>query len=170
MGVTTYGARTRRALIYKDANTFWCGIGGTAAWTNEAAPPSPSPATTALDTPIVYVSPTTVSLAAPVTSGGSVTINGQQYSLVSDANAVAQGARYLYLLARFDPSTGMPVANFREFGIFTALVPMSGHESDPWLAPANVESPGVLEYLSYYTVQSLGGSNLSTIEAIIEFR
>ncbi len=170
MGVTCYSARARRALAYKSTNTFWCAIGGTAAWTNEAAPPSPVPATTALDTPIVYVLPTMVSLAAPVSSGGSVTINGQQYALISDANAVSQSARYLYMLARFDPSMGMPVANFREFGIFTALEPMAGHENDPWLAPANVVSPGVLEYLSYYIEQSLGGNNLSTIESIIEFR
>ena len=116
------------------------------------------------------MTPTTVSLAKVVTSGEDITHLGTKYEFVSDGNAIAEGARYLYLLARFDPTSGQPYDTFRQVALFSNLVPASGHESDSWLAPANVSSEGLLEYLDNDVSTIMTETRLEVIEIMIEFR
>lgn len=170
MAVTTYASRARRALLHKMSSTYWISIGRTTAWDDEENPPDPSPSASTIEEPIIYVTPTTVSLAKVVTSGEDITHLGTKYEFVADGNAIAEGARYLYLLARFDPTSGQPYDTFRQVALFSNLVPASGHESDSWLAPANVSSEGLLEYLDNDVSTIMTETRLEVIEIMIEFR
>ena len=170
MAVTTYAGRARRALLHKQNSTYWISIGRTTAWDDEENPPDPSPSASTIEEPIIYVTPTTVSLAKVVTSGEDITHLGTKYEFVADGNAIAEGARYLYLLARFDPTSGQPYDTFRQVALFSNLVPASGHESDSWLAPANVSSEGLLEYLDNDVSTIMTETRLEVIEIMIEFR
>lgn len=168
-GVATYEGRIKRALNMKTDSVLWCAVGHTAVWPGEPDPPDEDPATTAIDTPIVYVKPSSVSLCKAVESGGDVTIEGQQYEFVADVDAYTEGARFLYLTTTFDPDIH-PYANFRQFGVYSDLTPSVGHENDDWLAPANVDDDGVLEIYENHTVKSFGPGETRVIEIVIEFR
>ncbi len=170
MGVTSYGGRARRALLHKDNSVYWVGIGRTTSWTNEASPPAAAPGTTSIEEPICFVKPQMVSLVKPVNSGEDITVLGQKYAYVADENAVAQGARFLYIMAKFDPTLGQPYGNFRQVGVTSDLVPATGYDTASWLDPANVDSPGLLEYLHNDAVTNMSLSRQEVIEIIIEFR
>lgn len=170
MAVTTYHSRARRALLHKENSTFWVSIGRTTVWTDEKNPPDPSPSATAIEEPIVYVKPTTVSLCKVVTSGEDVTHLGTKYQFVADEDAIDQSARFLYMLARFDPTSGQPYDTFRQVAMYSNLVPTSGHEGDSWVAPENVSSEGLLEYLDNDVATIMTDTRLEVIEIMIEFR
>ena len=170
MAVTTYSGRARRALLHKTNSTYWVAIGRTTAWDDEEVPPDPSPSASAITEPIVYVTPTTVSLCKVVTSGEDITHLGTKYELVDDVDAITEGARYLYIMARFDPTSGQPYDTFRQVALYSNLVPASGHESDNWLEPANVSDEGLLEYLDNDVATIMTTTRLEVIEIMIEFR
>ena len=170
MAVTTYASRARRALLHKMSSTYWVAIGRTTAWDDEENPPDPSPNDTGVTEPIIYVTPTTVSLCKVVTSGEDITHLGTKYEFVADEDAITEGARFLYLLARFDPTSGQPYDTFRQVGLYSNLVPASGHESDSWLAPANVSDAGLLEYIDNDVATIMTETRLEVIEIMIEFR
>lgn len=170
MAVTTYSGRARRALLHKTNSTYWVAIGRTTAWDDEDNPPDPTPSTSAITEPIIYVTPTTVSLCKVVTSGEDITHLGTKYEFVADEDAITEGARYLYMLARFDPTSGQPYDTFRQVAMYSNLVPGTGHESDSWLAPANVSSEGLLEYIDNDVATIMTETRLEVIEIMIEFR
>jgi len=178
-GIVPNAGRTLDALIRKDPaslptnwSTFWLVLGRTAAWTDEENPPAEVDTTEAVDTPIVYGRAQVVSLAKVVESGGDVTVGGVQYALVADADAFLEGARFIYVKRLFDPDveTGIPYASFRQHGVMCGLEPAVGHESDLWLAPANVSDPGKLRYYANHTVKTLGLGDPRTIQIIFECR
>ena len=170
MAVTTYSGRSRRALLHKTGSTYWVAIGRTTAWDNEESPPDPSPNDTGVTEPIIYVTPTTVALCKVVTSGEDITHLGTKYEFVADEDAITEGARFLYLMTRFDPTSGQPYDTFRQVGLYSNLVPASGHESDSWLAPANVSDAGLLEYIDNDVATIMTETRLEVIEIMIEFR
>jgi hypothetical protein len=145
-------------------------IGRTTAWDDEANPPDPSPTASAIEEAIVYVTPTQVSLCKVVSTGEDVTHLGTKYAFVADDDAVDEGARFLYMLGRFDPTSGQPYATFRQVALYSNLVPETGHESDSWLAPANVSDAGLLEYLDNDVSTIMTDTRLEVIEIMIEFR
>lgn len=170
MGTTTYTGRARRALLHKQHSTYWVAIGRTTDWPEENSPPEAAPGATDIEEAIVFVRPQLVSLAKAVLSDGDVDIDGQQFRFVADEDAVAEAGRFLYIKAVFNPADGIPTANFRQRAVFTELVPAAGHELDQWLAPANVNHRGVLEYVANTTLRSLGPGEQRVIELVIEFR
>lgn len=155
-GVTSYDLAVQQAVQLKTLHTFWGAVGRTAAWTDENNPPDAERGIHAIDTPIVYVVPTLVSLAKAVSSSPDVTVGGQGYALVTDQNAYSQLARFIYLKCLFSPDDGQPYANFRQAAVYCDLVPASGHENDLWLSPANVTSPGRLVYYQNRKMTTLG--------------
>ncbi len=168
MGITSYDAQVERALWIK-AKNLWIAIGRTTAWPTEQIPPSETPGTHDIDEPVAYHRPSVLSLARPVSSGGDVTFNGQQYAFVADVDAYTEYARFIYFKAVFDPieDPGLPLTGFRQSCVYSGLVPAAGHESDQWLAPANVSDPGILEYIANHTLVS-GPS--AEIEIVLECR
>lgn len=170
MAVTTYASRSRRALLHKQNSTFWVCVGRTTAWDDEQVPPDPSPSDSAITEPIVYVAPTTVSLCKVVSSGEDITHLGTKYEFVADEDAVDENARFLYIMARFDPTVGQPFDTFRQIALYSNLTPVAGHESDSWLAPANVSDEGLLEYIDNDVATVMAITRLEVIEIMIEFR
>jgi hypothetical protein len=170
MAVTTYSGRARRALLHKTNSTYFVGIGRTTAWDDEDNPPDPLPTASTIEEPVVYVTPTQVTLCKVVSSGEDVTHLGTKYEFVADVDAIDEGARFLYMLARFDPTSGQPYDTFRQVALFSNLTPASGHESDSWLAPANVDDEGLLEYLDNDVATIMTDTRLEVIEIMIEFR
>jgi len=170
MAVTTYQGRARRGLLHKTNSTYWVAIGRTTAWDNEKNPPDPSPTASTIEEPVVYVTPTQVTLCKVVSTGEDVTHLGTKYEFVDDVDAIDEGARFLYMLARFDPTSGQPYDTFRQVALFSNLVPATGHESDSWLAPANVSDEGLLEYLDNDVATIMTDTRLEVIEIMIEFR
>jgi hypothetical protein len=170
MGVTSYKKRAKLALLDKTNSIFWVAIGRTSEWPNEAAPPVAAPGDLGLEEPICYVRPQTISLCKLVDTGEDVIHKGNKYAFVTDANAVAEDARFLYLFARFDPTSGQPYANFRQVAVYDGLRAVAGHESDLWLAPSNVDSPGQWEYLDNDVVTTMTSSRIQVIELVVEIR
>ena len=170
MGCTTYVGRARRALMTKQNSTFWVAVARTTIWPNEQSPPSPSPGVTSIDEPICFVKADNVRLCKLVNSGGDINHLGQAYQFVDDTNAISEMARFLYLHAEFHPAQGQPYGSFRQIAVFSGLVPKAGYESDLWLAPTNVQNPGVLEYLDNDVVTVMSLTKYEVVPIIIEFR
>ena len=170
MGVTTYQGRARRALLHKQNSVYWVAIGRTTPWENEAAPPEPQPGSAQLEEPIIYVRPTNVSLCRIVSSGEDISHLGTKYAFVSDAQAIEQNARFMYIFARFDPTAGQPYNDFRQIAVFSNLEPAANHDGDSWLAPAHVEREGLLEFLAHDIVTIMANTRLEVVEVMLEFR
>ncbi len=170
MAVTTYIGRSRRALLHKDNSTYWVAIGRTTAWEDENVPPAETPGATDIEEAICFVQPQLASLCRPVNENGDFTHLGQQYAYVADEDALVEDGRFLYILAKFDPTEGQPYGEFRQTGIFCNLVPVAGYEQAQWLAPANVADRGVLEYLDNDVKTTMAQNRQEVIEIVIEFR
>lgn len=170
MAVTSYAGRARRALLHKDNSVYWVAVGRTTQWPDDENPPDPTPGDSDIDEPIIFVKPTTVSLCKTVESGEDITHLGQKYAFVADENAIDEGARFLYLLTRLDPTSGQPYDNFRQTAVFTNVVPASGHGTDSWLEPNDVDDSGLMEYLANDIVTTMASTRLEVIEIMIEFR
>jgi len=147
----------------------WGAIGRTAAWPDEENPPEVDVMAHAIDTPIVYARPANMSLAKVVTTGEDFTFNGVKYAYVADVDAYTQAARFLFMQFEFDPSEG-PYAAFRQDGVYADLVPAVGHESDLWLAPANVSDDGILMWSANHEVVSFTEFEIRGFRTVIEFK
>jgi hypothetical protein len=170
MAVSTYAGRANRAKLLYESTDFWMGIGRTTPWPTEMAPPSPTISATALEEPIVYVKSEIASLCKTINISPSVTVRGQGYKYVLPGDAIAEFARFIYIRARFDPSTDQPYATFRQIAIFSSLEPTQAHVSDLWLAPADVLDVGVCEYIENNAPTVMNLNRQEVIQVIIEFR
>jgi len=170
MAITTYCGRARRALLHKTNSAYWLAIGRTTPWIDELAPPTPNPGIIDIEEAIIFVKAEMVRLAKFVQSGEDVIVKGSRYKFVDDNDAIIEQARFVYIKGRFDPSTGQPYGTFRQLGIFTGIVPASGYENRDWLAPANVTSRGILEYIENKPPTEMNLEREEVVQAIIEFR
>jgi hypothetical protein len=143
--ISTYAGNRLFMLQLKQENQFWAAIGGQSPWPDENEPPAEDITANTIIEPIVYVKPQINSMVKPVLSAGDVLITDQNYIMVTDAEALEDlEARFLYLQFAFDSSIGMPVADFRQIGLFTNLIPSVGYNNAEWLIPEHVVSPGTL--------------------------
>lgn len=158
IGCTSYKFAADLGVLVKNTWPLWVAIGRTEAWSNELSPPTPSRGTDDIDTPIVFVRPTILTMArvvskadydlAPAGQKATVTIEkvDTYYVFVADEDAPDEYARFLYYRAEFNPVQGIPVDQFRQIGVYTKLVPAAGYEGANWLAPENVQDRGRLAY------------------------
>jgi hypothetical protein len=169
--VTPYAECARRALLNKQNSEFWFAWGRQTAWPDENLPPIPTPGgSTAVDSPLVYKRPSLVSLCKPVNSNEDFTYRGQKYAYVADNAAIAEGGRFVYLRGRLDPSDGDPVGTFRQIGVFSDLIPAAGYESATRIAPAHVDDPGHLVYLSNDVAITIDINRIHAVEILLEAR
>lgn len=142
MAQTLYTECCRQARLIKQNTTYWIAVGKQTAWDDDNDPPTE----TRLDEfvePIVYVKAWGVTLCKAVLSGGDITYKGQSYQSVADEDAITELARFLYLKAELHPAQGQPYGTYRQAAVIADIVPTVGHENDVWLAPANVQDPGL---------------------------
>lgn len=169
MANASYKGCARRALIIKQNSTFWIGVGRTTPWDDENDPPDET-RLDELTEPIIFVRAWNVSLCKPVLADGDVVYRGQHYAFVSDARAVDEMARFIYMVAELHPAQGQPYGTYRQRAIMTNLVPAVGHENDLWLAPANVLDQGVTELLENDTPCYQSLEKYQVLPAVLEIK
>jgi hypothetical protein len=123
-----------------------------------------------MEQPICFVRPAALSLCKPVNESADILIQGQDYQLVADEDAVAEDARFLYLKALFVPADGQPYGNFRKTALCRDLTTMAGYEDEQWLDPANVTSIGHIAWIEHHVECKMVMGKYEVIEIIREFR
>lgn len=152
-GVTEYEGRTERILELKQKE-LWVEFGRpTTAWDDEDNPPSPVPGAEDVDIPYLYVKATYKTLCRPASNEeyeaagtDAVMIGTSKYIYVADEDAYTESARFLFVKATIDVANGHPAGTFRQVRLFSDLEPLIGHETDTWLLPENVTSPGIRQW------------------------
>jgi len=161
--------RAWRALLEKTNSEFWVGIGRTTPWDDEETPPAVDLDAVDIEEPIVYVQATQTHLCKVVTTGEDVIVAGVKYAFVADEDALTEIAEFIYMVGEFTGTVGgQPHADFRQWGVLRNLVPAAGHETDTWLAPANVEDPGILAQLENHVKATYDGNWSITVPIVIE--
>jgi hypothetical protein len=169
MAISSYKSCARRAKLIKENTTFWIGVGKFTEWDNENSPPNET-RLDELTEPICFVKASNVNLCKPVLADGDITYRGQSYSFVEDEDAVDELARFIYMIAEFHPSQGMPYGTYRQRAVLSELVPAVGHENDAWLAPANVLDQGITELLENDTPCYQSLEKYQVIPVVLEIR
>ena len=184
---TSYGLRSLINLDLKTNHEFWIVIGQTAAWNNEGDTPEPfAPGDTSIATPVVAIKPAVLSLCREVSEGdynlllegerASVVIEGvsHYFAFVADEDYLTEYARFLYMHAIYSTPLGMPspsTGDFRQYSVYTSLVPSAGYESADWLAPANIDDYGILLYSNRREAIAVNSSGpIVCIPVLVELR
>lgn len=144
MGLKTTSHHVAEALRFYNAASKYFAIGRSTAWPNESSPPAEDPDAVAVEEVIGYAPTYQVKLLKQDV-GGSFTYNGTNYTEVTPANAYTEEATFVYVDARV-VGNELPLTTFRQYGLFTGLVPAQGAPAGV-LLPNQVSSPGVLEAL-----------------------
>lgn len=177
-GLAAYAGRVRRAKLFKnwsmaleDTPSFWCGLGRQTEWLDDNLPPEPSPSAVDIEEPIVFFKADLVTLCAWSENEADVVVYGNNFEFVSDGEADEKAARWVYLQFTMDGTIeGIPTGTFRQVGVFSDLVPATGHENDEWLAPAHVEDVGTLEYISNRGPVVFSDNEVRIERTVIEFK
>lgn len=164
-GACVYSGDVAQALDLKNQHVFWVGAGRTATWADEQNPPDEALTTTDIDTPQAFKKADVVSLAK-IDGGGTITFEGQTYSLVADINAYTDVARYLYVKAEFRYDD-FPLITFRQTGLYLDLTPNGGFESDDPILIANVSDNGILRYYRNHVARIRTIDTVDIVELII---
>jgi len=170
-GAAAYAGRVGRALDFKGSKTLWCGIGRQIGWVDDLYPPEPDLTALTIEEPLVYVKADFTTLCVWSEVEADVEVADNYFAYIADVDALDNFARFLYAQFTFDGTiVGMPFGQFRQVGVFSDLVPASGHESDIWLPPANVSSVGTLEYISNRRPVTFSDGEVRMERIIIEFK
>lgn len=149
-GVSEYEGRIERILDLKNKN-LWVELGRPSTpWPNENIPPSPVPGAADVETPYLYLKGTFKTLCRPAATdqeyeaagANSVMIGSSKYIFIADADAYTESARWLFVKVTVDVANGHPAGTYRQVRLFGELEAALGHESETWLLPGNVTSPG----------------------------
>jgi len=165
--------RSSNAVRFKnvESDRLWMVIGGTAAWSNETAPPSPVMGADAVNTPVgakkcvlrwVVRDPAgTIQIVGP---------SGSEYwrEVMTEADVYAEGCRWVMVQAEI-VGDELPTTTFREIGLFQQLTPAAGHEADEALLPANVDDYGKLQALEYRQAVNRDSNSSYKVINIFEF-
>jgi hypothetical protein len=167
MPATVVVGTVKQALFMKNEWVWWFLVARTETpWPNENEPPSESIDTSSLSEVGGYQKAETVSLCKE-DPNGSIEFQGQKYSLVTDADAYTERARWIYAstILKFDI---FPVVTFRQFGTTADLTPAQGHENDNVLLPNQVSDPGkLLAYVNHPPIIRTSSSK-NVLEMVIE--
>jgi hypothetical protein len=166
----------------KNGEDLWVVMGKTSAWTDEESPDTPLPGDITIVEPIVAIKIATKYVCKEITEEAYLLLAGAERAvvvidetmvylqLVDDEDAYTEAARYLYLKVTYDPviEAHPSFTSFRVYYVTSGLTPAAGYESADWLAPANVDDYGLVEYENS-GLSILGGTAIS-LPVIIEFR
>ena len=145
--------------------TFWVGVGQEDAWDGAMPPPSNS---TGLPNPIVYKKIDIVALCKAVNEEDTHEYSWNNddttyyYKTVTDAQAVIDHARWVYLEATLNPElAGLASFDFRAVAFYYDLVPTTGNESATVLLPNQVSSVGNILLIDHDEAPTTIGDNKS---------
>lgn len=166
MSTLTQHFHVAQALRFLAAPNKYIGIGRTAAWDVESAPPAPSVIATGLDTPICYA-PLTRACLVVADVGGDISFGGDTYQTVAEEDAYTLGATQVYLEAQLDGADA-PLSTYRQAGLFTGLTKTGGAGAGI-LLPADVTDPGTLEVLDNRQPTYRAADTLDVIAHLLQF-
>jgi len=147
---------------------IWVGLGQDSAWGGSTPPPSN---VTGLPNPIIYKKVTKADLVKAVTASDPYNYTWTSdtttyyFQTVTEAEAVTDSTRWLYLQADFPPGVGsLSDFDFRAHAFYHNLTPATGYESETTLLPANVDDAGnILKIEHDDSSTSVGGTHTATI-------
>jgi hypothetical protein len=177
-GITHYEGRVEDAIDLLGKELWFGFLRSTTAWTDPDNPPSPTPGDTTIVEPYLYVKADAKSLCRTASDGeytaaaegSKMTVGGVKYIFVSEADAYDEFARWVYVRCLLAPMTVHPEGTFREIRVYSGVTPATGHESDLWLAPANVSSVGRIRWVRNYVMVAADNSSTWTAHVVIEKR
>lgn len=125
MAIVTEGAHVSRALDFFVKPNIYVGIGKSTPWNDEDTPPTPTSDITELEEIIGYKKVEATYLVIPDETNGTISYRDTKWSVVSQSEAMAKNAKYVYLETsiRYDE---LPLIAYRQIGLFSGLVPYKG--------------------------------------------
>ena len=158
--------------IASKASTTYMVIGKTTPWTNEQTPPTPTENVTSLQEIIGYKKATKVTLVRPAVSPADdtktkITYGSKSWVEVTEANAVAEGAKWIYMEAEI-VGDELPLGSYRQVGFVNGLQPNSGVMKTN-LLPSEVSNSGTLMYYDNKQFQNRTAQTTVKERFIIEF-
>lgn len=149
LAIETLDSHVLVAKMYKDnVSKMWYAIGRTTAWDNEEIPPQEVETTTAIDSIIGFKKVAVAHLVRKMgdsepTDSFTIEYKAQRWQIVSDADALAKGARYLYTETTFDINE-LPSGIYRQVGVYYGLIKNDTSSNKTALRPNEVEDAGIL--------------------------
>lgn len=169
--VLTVQQRVLNALNTKNESNLYLGIGRTTVWDDENNPDVPSTLSTEI-TELIYIKKISVKrLVISDSSDPDVTVSGNGYSYVDDADAYDQQAYRLYLSVQVDYDDIAPSdTDFRQIGVLLNPKDSGGSNlTDVEYLAASVSDQGELLYLDNRMVITRDPSQSEKFEIIISF-
>lgn len=200
MPITPYSGMCEAAIRFMNQPPLWFVIGRTTAWPNESVPPNENDFTT-YPQYMDYVEPEEIigfkrvevtQLCVPDITG-EVKFRNQNYKLVDTADAVALGARWLYIRATLDyfeknsaQQTVIGQVTYRQSCLMSGITPLAPYTNEIVLTPTQVmryptndatipanlrgRTMGRLVYFSNHTARTRDGAMRDIFELVREFR
>lgn len=150
-----------------NATNAYIGLARETAWAEENDPPELTGNETVLDGPICYKPIEPLKLCKP-DPGGEIAWQGETFTEVALGNAYSEGAHYVYVYARISHDEG-PLVSFRQAGMFSNLTPAVGAPAG-LLLPAQVDDPGVLEFIDNHPPVYRTVDMVNVIGKILRFK
>lgn len=166
--INTNGSHVSRALDFYNKDSIYFCIGKSAAWPDETTPPDPSITATDISEIIGFKKVEVKQLVIP-DPDGTITYRSSKWSVVSPANALAQGAKYVYLKTVIQYND-LPVGYYRQVGLYSNLIPAVGVPAGQYnLLPSEVANRGILEALDNRIAAYHALDGRDTLSIIIQF-
>lgn len=151
MAIETLAGHVMVAKEFKNnLSNLWYAMARTTAWPDEEVPPAEDMLTNSLDDIVALKKFDSAQLVAPLsnTSGtisdsDVITYEGQDWVLISDENALTNGARYVYLNVTINPGD-FPYVVYRQVGIYQGVTPAVTTNTSNILLPNQVSDYGTL--------------------------
>lgn len=158
MAILTLSGRAAVAALIKAGPLYLAWGTGSPAW--DTVPVAPVASDSALVAELGRRLVETISFCV-ADAGGTIEFpDGAKYSTTADPTG------YLYIRVTFG-FTDEPTGTIREVALYQGTVPATGHESDKYLAAANVQTPGLLMTLDRVPKIVRSSSNREIFELVL---
>lgn len=176
--ILTNRSRSVNAVSWQAANLnqVYAILGKYSAWTSDSSPPNPDPTTTAITEEFCAIKATPYLMLENDSTGAYSFVDSNNTTRkfdidVSASDFVTNGGNLVMLQAAGNGSDIISAGHsvFRIVGFATGLVPTGGHTSDTFLPAANISSWGNLVTLENRIPESVTGSSVYTVQALLQF-
>jgi hypothetical protein len=177
-GIILYDRLVQKALELEAKDIWFAFCLETTAWYDDASPTAVVSTDNTTPEAYLFVQATYKALCKSITEEAYDLLpdedrllhGGAWYAYVADEDAYDELARFLYVKTTIDCTDEHPAGVFRQVKIFTGLTPTTGHESDTWLLPEDVDDNGRGAWGRNYPVRTLTTSDTWNQAVMIEER